>query len=79
MKENLRRKRMEQNNQVLIQDEILKKAMEEGKFITVFLTRGNRLSGKVKAFDRFSILLEINGEEQLIFKHAISTIVPGRQ
>jgi len=66
------------NQQVLIQDEILKKAMEEGKPITVFLTRGNRLSGKVKAFDRFCILLEINGEEQLVFKHAVSTIVPGR-
>ncbi len=66
------------NQQVLIQDEILRRAMEEGKPITVFLTRGNRLSGKVKAFDRFCILLEINGEEQLIFKHAVSTIVPGR-
>jgi host factor-I protein len=67
-----------ENQQVLIQDEILKKAMEEGKPITVYLTRGNRLSGKVKAFDRFCILLEVNGEEQLIFKHAVSTIVPGR-
>ncbi len=71
---------MEQNNQeqVLIQDELLKKAMEENKPITVYLTRGNRITGKVKSFDRFSILLEANGEEQLVYKHAISTIVPGR-
>ncbi|MEO2152996.1 MAG: RNA chaperone Hfq [Aquificae bacterium] len=71
---------MEQNNQeqVLIQDELLKKAMEENQPITVYLTRGNRITGKVKSFDRFSILLEANGEEQLVYKHAISTIVPGR-
>jgi len=71
---------MEQNNQeqVLIQDQLLKEAMENNKPVTVYLTRGNRLSGFVKAFDRFSILLEVNGEEELIFKHAISTIVPSK-
>ena len=70
---------MEQNNQqVLIQDQILQESMETGKPITVFLTRGIRLSGKVKAYDRFCILLDVNGEEQLIFKHAVSTIVPTR-
>jgi len=71
---------MEQNNQqqVLIQDELLKRAQENNLPITVFLSRGIRINGYVKAFDRFSILLDVNGEEQLIFKHAISTIVPGR-
>lgn len=69
---------MEQNNQnqVLIQDKLLQEAMETNKPVTVFLTRGNRITGYVKAFDRFSILLEVNGEEELLFKHAISTIVP---
>jgi len=71
---------MEQNNnQVLIQDQILQNAMENNKPVTVFLTRGNRISGYVKAYDRFCILLDVNGEEQLIFKHAISTLVPGRR
>ncbi|NPB05555.1 MAG: RNA chaperone Hfq [Aquificae bacterium] len=71
---------MEQNQQpVNLQDEILKRAQETGTPITVYLIRGNRISGKVKAFDRFSILLEVGGEEQLIFKHAVSTVVPGRQ
>jgi host factor-I protein len=71
---------MEQNNQqqVLIQDQLLQEAMEQRKPVTVYLTRGNRLSGFVKAYDRFCILLEINGEEQLIFKHAVSTIVPNK-
>lgn len=69
---------MEQNNQqeILIQDKLLQEAMENNKPVTVFLTRGNRITGYVKAFDRFCILLEINGEEELLFKHAISTIVP---
>jgi host factor-I protein len=66
----------QQNNQAMIQDEILGKAMEENRPVTVFLTRGNRITGFVKSFDRFCILLDVNGEEQLIFKHAISTIVP---
>ncbi len=71
---------MEQNNQqeILIQDKLLQEAMENNKPVTVFLTRGNRITGYVKAFDRFCILLEVNGEEELIFKHAISTIVPQR-
>jgi host factor-I protein len=66
----------QQNNQAILQDEILGKAMEENRPVTVFLTRGNRITGFVKSFDRFCILLDVNGEEQLIFKHAISTIVP---
>jgi host factor-I protein len=71
---------MEQNNnQVLIQDQILQNAMENNQPVTVFLTRGNRITGYVKAYDRFCILLDVNGEEQLIFKHAISTLVPGRK
>ncbi|HIC09374.1 MAG TPA: RNA chaperone Hfq [Aquificales bacterium] len=69
---------MEQNNQqeILIQDKLLQEAMENNRPVTVFLTRGNRITGYVKAFDRFCILLEVNGEEELLFKHAISTIVP---
>jgi host factor-I protein len=66
----------QQNNQAILQDEILGKAMEENRPVTVFLTRGNRITGFVKSFDRFCILLDVNGEEQLIFKHAVSTIVP---
>ncbi|RTZ59886.1 MAG: RNA chaperone Hfq [Gammaproteobacteria bacterium] len=69
---------MEQNNQAILQDQLLSKAMEENKPVTVYLTRGNRITGYVKSFDRFCILLEVNGEEQLIFKHAVSTVVPQR-
>ncbi|HIE58549.1 MAG TPA: RNA chaperone Hfq [Persephonella sp.] len=58
-----------------IQDELLNELKEEGKEITVYLTRGTRITGKVVGADQFTILLDVNGEKQLIYKHAISTIV----
>lgn len=58
-----------------IQTEILTEIKEEGKEITIYLTRGTRITGKIEAFDQFTILLDVAGERQLIFKHAISTIV----
>ena len=58
-----------------IQDELLNELKEEGKEITVYLTRGTRITGKVVGVDQFTILLDVTGEKQLIYKHAISTIV----
>lgn len=58
-----------------IQDEVLNKLKEEGKEITIYLIRGTRITGKIEGVDQFTILLEVNGEKQLIYKHAISTIV----
>jgi host factor-I protein len=45
--------------------------------VTVFLTRGNRISGKIIDHDKYTVLLEVEGEPNLIYKHAISTIVVG--
>ncbi len=58
-----------------IQDELLQEFKDEGKEVTVYLTRGTRITGKIEGFDQFSILLNVNGQKQLIYKHAISTIV----
>lgn len=58
-----------------IQDEVLNKLKEEGKEITVYLIRGTRITGKIEGIDQFTILLDVNGEKQLIYKHAISTII----
>ncbi len=58
-----------------IQDELLEELKEEGKEITIYLTRGTRITGRILASDQFTILLDVNGEKQLIYKHAISTIV----
>ncbi len=58
-----------------IQDEVLNRLKEEGKEITVYLIRGTRITGKIEGIDQFTILLDVNGEKQLIYKHAISTII----
>ncbi len=58
-----------------IQDEILNEIKEEEKEITIYLTRGTRITGKIVAVDQFTILVDVAGEKQLIYKHAISTIV----
>jgi host factor-I protein len=46
--------------------------------ITIYLLSGVKLTGRIRSFDKYSVVLEANGQEQLIFKHAISTIVMGR-
>lgn len=46
--------------------------------VTVFLTNGFQLRGQIKAFDNFTVLLESDGQQHLIYKHAISTFVPAR-
>ncbi|MDQ7055880.1 MAG: RNA chaperone Hfq [Persephonella sp.] len=58
-----------------IQDELLEELKEEGKEVVIYLTRGTRITGKILASDQFTILIEVNGEKQLVYKHAISTIV----
>lgn len=62
-----------------IQDAFLNTARREKDTVTVHLLNGVTISGRIKSFDRFSVLLEQGREEQLIFKHAISTILHGRR
>ncbi|HEY4601638.1 MAG TPA: RNA chaperone Hfq [Cerasibacillus sp.] len=59
-----------------IQDHYLNTLRKEHVLVTVFLTNGFQLRGVIKAFDNFTILLETEGKQQLIFKHAISTFAP---
>ena len=66
-----------EERQVNLQDEILNRYKEKGSTITIFLTRGNRIVGKLLDHDKYTILLEVDGQPQLIYKHAISTIVEG--
>ena len=46
--------------------------------ITVFLTNGFQFKGMVKGFDSYTVIVESDGKQELIFKHAISTIVPAK-
>jgi host factor-I protein len=61
-----------------IQDSFLNTARKERLSITIYLLSGVKLTGRIRSFDKYSVVLEANGQEQLIFKHAISTIVIGR-
>jgi host factor-I protein len=61
-----------------IQDTFLNTVRKDKSPITIYLVSGVKLTGKIRSFDKYSVLLENNAQEQLIFKHAISTVVAGR-
>lgn len=63
---------------VNIQDYYLNQLRKERIAVTVFLTNGFQLRGVIKAFDNFTVLLESEGKQQLIYKHAISTFAPAK-
>jgi host factor-I protein len=58
-----------------IQETFLNSARKDKIFLTIYLISGVKLAGRIKSFDKYSVVLEANNQEQLIFKHAISTIV----
>jgi host factor-I protein len=58
-----------------IQEAFLNNARKEKTFLTIYLMSGVKLSGRIKSFDKYSVVLEASNQEQLIFKHAISTVV----
>lgn len=57
-----------------IQDAYLNMARRERSVVTIYLLYGAKLTGRIKSFDKFSLILESGTHELLIFKHAISTI-----
>lgn len=57
-----------------IQDAFLNSARRERASVTVHLLHGSTLSGRIKSFDKFSVLLDVSGTEVLVFKHGVSTI-----
>lgn len=61
-----------------IQDSFLNTARKEKTPITIYLLSGVKLTGRIRSFDKYSVVLESNNQEQLIFKHAISTVVMGK-
>lgn len=62
-----------------IQDAFLNTVRREKDAVTIYLMNGAKLTGRIKSFDKFSILLDVGALEQLIFKHAISTISHARR
>ncbi len=62
----------------LIQDPFLNEIRREKIPVSIFLISGIKLQGLVESFDQFVVLLRNNSCQQMVYKHAISTIVPGR-
>jgi len=58
-----------------IQDGFLNSARKEKTLVTVYLLSGVKLSGRIRSFDKYSLILESNHQEQMVFKHAIATVV----
>lgn len=61
-----------------LQEEFLTAARKEKMPLTVFLMNGFQMRGQVTGFDHFIVLLECDGKQELVYKHAISTIIPVR-
>ncbi len=66
-------------NNINLQDVFLNNVRKENISITIFLVNGYQLKGFVKGFDNYTIVLDAEGKQQLIYKHAISTISPSKQ
>jgi host factor-I protein len=64
------------NKPLNLQDSFLNRVRSEKKSIVIYLMNGFQVRGKVWGFDNFTVILESEGKQQLIYKHAISTIAP---
>lgn len=66
------------NKSINIQDNFLNQLRKENIPVTVYLTNGFQIRGVIKAFDNFTIIVDSEGKQQMIYKHAISTFTPLR-
>lgn len=61
-----------------LQDSFLNQARRERVLVTVFLMNGFQLRGVIRGFDSFVVMVDSDGKQQMIYKHAISTVAPAR-
>ncbi|MBD2847613.1 RNA chaperone Hfq [Paenibacillus sp. IB182496] len=66
------------NKSINIQDTFLNQLRKDSVPVTVYLTNGFQIRGTVKAFDNFTIVIDSDGRQQMVYKHAISTFTPQR-
>lgn len=64
--------------QLNLQDVFLNQARREKITVTIYLTNGFQFKGIVKGFDSFTVILDCDGRQNLVYKHAISTIIPAK-
>lgn len=62
-----------------LQDVFLNQVRKDKITVVIYLTNGFQLKGIVRGFDNFIVILEAEGKQQMIYKHAISTIIPGKE
>ncbi len=65
-------------NGINLQDTLLNQARKENIPVTVFLLNGFQIRGVIRGFDNYCILVDSEGKQQLIYKHAISTLIPAK-
>jgi len=63
-------------NIINLQEVFLNQARKDKVIVTIFLTNGFQFKGMVKGFDNFTVIIENEGKQQMVYKHAISTISP---
>lgn len=64
--------------QINLQDSFLNQVRKDSVPVTIYLINGFQLKGIVRGFDNFTIILDTDGKQQLVYKHAVSTITPFR-
>ena len=62
-----------------LQDSFLNQVRKENVAVTIHLMNGFQIKGSVRGFDNFTVVLEVQGKQQMVYKHAISTITPARE
>ncbi|MHB8126838.1 MAG: RNA chaperone Hfq [Desulfitobacteriaceae bacterium] len=61
-----------------LQDNFLNQVRKENLPVTIYLVNGFQLKGLVRGFDSFTVVIEFEGKQQMVYKHAISTVMPIR-
>lgn len=62
--------------QINLQDFFLNQVRKENTPVTIFLINGFQLKGNIRGFDNFTVIIESDGKQQMVYKHAISTVMP---
>lgn len=62
-----------------LQASLLNRFRQEGTIVAIWLVSGKRLVGRIRGFDRFTVIIDHAGADQLVFKHAIATIGPFKE
>lgn len=63
---------------VNIQEQLLNLARKERVLLTIFLVNGVQIKGYIRGFDNYVLLIDVDGKQNVIYKHAISTIIPSK-